>query len=269
MRARRSGQGGAAPRSVSQIAAILLLAANDAKGQLQNCDSQRTIKIFVHWKKLVSRISLPGGQPPMTHEVIRELEFREDAETLKALAQAAASDDQFLRRTAMEVIGRHPQGRELRTIILSAFGDPSEYVVRTACDVVALWGLNEAHKLVAALLTNASKVTRQTAIRALGTLWVDADFPLIFGIYTSASEIDVRREAAWVLRRRVTSAHWRTLFDAFYVDELPRHRQWACELAENFSGPDILPVLSQLSLDVDGHVRKAASQAIQTLSCRK
>jgi hypothetical protein len=175
------------------MAAILLLAANDAKGQLQNCDSQRTIKILVHWKKLVSRISLPGGQPPMTHEVIRELEFREDAETLKALAQAAASDDQFLRRTAMEVIGRHPQGRELRTIILSAFGDPSEYVVRTACDVVALWGLNEAHELVAALLANASKVTRQTAIRALGTLWVDADFPLIFGIYTSASEIDVRR----------------------------------------------------------------------------
>jgi hypothetical protein len=141
--------------------------------------------------------------------------------------------------------------------------------VRTACEVVAQWELNEAHELVVALLANASKATRQTAIRTLGTIWVDAEFPLIFRIYTNALEIDVRREAAWVLRRRVTSTHWRTLFDAFYVDELPRHRQWACELAENFSGPDILPALSQLSLDVDGHVRKAASQAIRILSSRE
>jgi HEAT repeat protein len=217
----------------------------------------------------VSRISFAGDQPPITHEFIRELGSREDAGALKALAEAAAVEDQFLRRTAMDAIGRHPQGRELRTIILSAFGDPSEYVVRTACEVVAQWELNEAHELVVALLANPSKATREAAIRALGTIWVDADFPLIFRIYTNASEIDVRREAAWVLRRRVTFPHWRTLFDAFYVDELPRHRKWACELAENFSGPDILPLLSQLSSDVDGHVRKAASQAIRTLSSRE
>jgi HEAT repeats len=151
---------------------------------------------------------------------------------------------------------------------LSALGDASEYVVRTACEVVAQWEFSEAHEPVAALLADASKATRQAAIRALDTIWVDADFPLVFRIYTNASEIDLRREAAWVLRQRVSSAHWRTLFNAFYVDELPRHRQWACEFAEKFSGPDILPVLSQLSLDIDGHVRKAASQAIQTLSCR-
>jgi HEAT repeat protein len=213
----------------------------------------------------MSQISISGAQPPITHNAIRELESREDAGTLKALAEAAAVDDHFFRRTAIEAIGRHRQGRELRTIILSALGDRSEYVVRTACEVVAQWELNEAHELVVGLLTNASKATRQTAIRALGTIWVDADFPLIFRIYSDAPEIEVRREAAWVLRRRVTSAHWRTLFDAFYADALPRHRQWACELAENFSGQDVLPVLSQLSLDVDGHVRKAASQAIRKL----
>lgn len=215
---------------------------------------------------LVSRISLPDGQLPLTHEIIRELEFHGDAGTLNALAQAAASDDQFLRRTAIEVIGRHPRGRELRTIILRAFDDSSEYVVRTACDVVAQWGLNEAHKFVVALLANASKATRRSAIRALETLWIEADFPLIFDIYSRASEIEIRREAAWVLRRRVTCADWRTLFDAFYVDEFARHREWACELAETFSGREILPMLSQLSMHVNGHVRKAASQAIQTLS---
>jgi HEAT repeat protein len=154
----------------------------------------------------------------------------------------------------------------LRTLILSALRDPSEHVVRTACNVVAQWELNEAHELVVALLANPSKATRQAAIRTLRAIWVDADFTLIFRIYTNALEMDVRREAAWVLRQRASFTHWRMLFDAFHVDELPRHRQWACELAENFSRGGILPALTQLALDVDGHVRKAASQAIRILS---
>jgi hypothetical protein len=237
--------------------------------QLQNRPIRGNIERFLHWKTLVSRMPFSGANPPITHEVIPELASQEDAGAVNALAEAAALKDQFIRRTAIEAIGRHPQGRELRTIILSALRDPSEYVVRTACEVVAQWELNEAHELVVALLAKVSTATRQTAIRTLGTIWVDADFPLIFRIYTNALEIDVRREAAWVLRRHVTSTHWRTLFDAFYVDELPRHRQWTCELAETFSGPDILPSVLQLSLDADGRVRKAASQAIRTLSSRE
>jgi HEAT repeat protein len=188
---------------------------------------------------------------------------------LTSLADAAALDDQFLRRTAIEVIGRHPQGRELRATVLSALADPSEYVVRTACEVVAQWGLSEAHEPVLALLTTASKATRQAAIRALGAVWVSEDFSLIFRIYADASDIELRKEAAWVLRQRASSADYRTLFNAFCLDELPRHRQWACELAEKFLGSEILEALSQLASDTDGHVRKAASQAIRTISSRE
>jgi hypothetical protein len=57
-------------------------------------------------------------------------------------------------------------------------------------------------------------------------------------------------------------------FDVFCVDELARHRQWACEIAERFSGAEVLPVLSTLSLDIDGHVRKAALHASRTVSGR-
>lgn len=204
-----------------------------------------------------------------THEAIRELASQEDAGALSALAEAAAVDDQFIRRTAIEVIGRHPQGRDLRIIVLRALRDPSEWVVRAACEVVAQWELKEAHERVVALLADASKITRQTAIQTLGSIWIDADFPLMFRIYTKALENDVRKDAAWVLQARVTATHWRTVFDAFHVDEIPRHRRWACELAESFSGPDILPALLQLSLDVDGHVRKAALRAIRTVSSRQ
>jgi hypothetical protein len=70
------------------------------------------------------------------------------------------------------------------------------------------------------------------------------------------------------LRRRAHATNWQALFDAFCVDELARHRQWACEIAERFSGAEVLPVLSTLSLDIDGHVRKAALHASRTVSGR-
>lgn len=209
-----------------------------------------------------------GDHLPTTHEAIRELALQDDTVALNRLAEAAAVDDQFVRRTAIESIGRHQQGRRLSSIILSALHDPSEYVVRTACEVVARWELHEAHEPLVALVANPSKSTRQTAIRCLATIWLDSDFATVFRIFTNAPEPDVRREAAWVLRQRVTSTHWRTLFDAFYSDELARHRQWACELAERFSDSDIAPLLSHLSQDTDGHVRKAAAHAIQSLSSR-
>ena len=129
-------------------------------------------------------MSIVGGRLPTTHEAVRELGSREDAAALEILAGVAAVDDRFLRRTALAAIGQHPHGRELRAVILSALGDPSEYVARTACEVVEQWGLSEAHNLLLPLLANVNEATRQSAIRALGAVWLDADFPLVFRIYT-------------------------------------------------------------------------------------
>jgi HEAT repeat protein len=156
----------------------------------------------------------------------------------------------------------------LQTVILNALVDTSDYVVRTACEIVAKLEISEAHDLMLSLLARASGSTRQTALRALCAIWCDADFPVVFHAYERDAEIRVRREAAWVLRRRAATENWRMLFDAFSVDELARHRQWACELAENFSGVEIPPLLSQLSFDSSGHVRKAASRAIEIISAR-
>ena len=205
---------------------------------------------------------------PATHEAIRALGPRNDAEALVALAAAAALDDQFLRRTAVEIIGHHLRGRELSTIILNGLRDPSQYVVRTACDVVAEWGLKEAHDLILSLLANGSESTRRSALRALGSIWADTDFPSVFKIFSGDSEIDVRKEAAWILRQQATVTTWRAVFEALCTDELARHRQWACELAERFSGPELVPVLSPYLSDVDGHVRKAAARAMQVVSSR-
>ncbi|MEH2586984.1 HEAT repeat domain-containing protein [Bradyrhizobium sp. AZCC 1721] len=158
---------------------------------------------------------------PVNHEAIRALGSRNDAEALVTLAAVAAVDDQFLRRTAVEMIGRHPRGRELGAIILSALRDPSGYVVRTACDVVEAWSLKEAHALVLPLLANDSGATRRTALRALNSIWAETDFPSVFKIFKGDLEIEVRKEAAWVLRQQATSTNWRAFSRPFAPMNLP------------------------------------------------
>jgi len=203
------------------------------------------------------------GEFPTTHQAIRDLASCDEPSALASLEKAAAGEDQFLRRTAIEAIGRHPSGRELRSVVLAALTDPSEYVVRTACEVVEQWALGEARDAVVNLLTSASASTRRSAIRALHTIAVRADARTLFHVYKDDVQTEVRREAAWFLRRHVGPEDWRAVFEAFHGDELPRHRQWACELAAAFAGPDILPALTRLSSDLDGHVRTAAAGAIQ------
>ena len=71
-----------------------------------------------------------------------------------------------------------------------------------------------------------------------------------------------------MLRKRALRSNWRLLFDIWYREHPPRHRVWACELAETFGGSEILPFLAKLSEDRDGHVREAAGRAIDIIQER-
>jgi HEAT repeat protein len=204
----------------------------------------------------------------MTHEAIRSLVSREDDEALGELRSLSTASDAFVRRTAVDVIGQNQRGRELRAIIIAALSDASVYVRRTACDIVAQWKLTEAHDLVLPLLKEQEAPTRECALRALAAIWISTDFQLIFDLYKRDPEIRVRREAAWTLRQGAGAGDWRPLFSAFQEDELPRHRSWACELAETFGNRDDVPVLTSLIGDEDGHVRKSAALARQAILAR-
>jgi len=203
---------------------------------------------------------------PLTHESIRALLARDDAEALTVLREASANSDHFIRRTAIEIIGRHSGGQALRAVVLEALADPSEYVVRAACDVITHWKCDEAHDAVTALLRDPAHATRQGAIRAIRAIWQERDFQPVFRVYTSDPERLVRREAAWTLRECVTASDWRRLFEAFRKDDPPRHRVWACEIAGKFGDSTVGPWLETLHVDHDGHVRTAAATAADALS---
>ncbi|MDH2343842.1 HEAT repeat domain-containing protein [Bradyrhizobium sp. SSUT18] len=204
----------------------------------------------------------------MTYEAIRRLISRDDDEVINELRALSTASDAFVRRTAIEVIGQHRRGHELRATIVAALSDTSDYVRRTTCGIVEQWKLAEAHDLVLLLLKEPEAPTRECALRTLAAIWNNADFQTVFGLYKRDPEIAVRREAAWTLRQGAAANDWQLLFDAFCEDELPRHRSWACELAETFGGPDVLPTLVSLTKDVDGHVRKSAACAYQAIRVR-
>ncbi|SDH28878.1 HEAT repeat-containing protein [Bradyrhizobium sp. Rc2d] len=204
----------------------------------------------------------------MSHEAIRSLVLRDDDKALNELRTLAAARDAFVRRTAIEVIGQHKRGPELRVIVIAAFSDPSDYVRRTACGIVEHWKLAEAHDPLLPLLREAEASTRECALRALAEIWRETDFQAAFDLYSRDPVISVRKEAAWTLRQNATAGDWRRLFGAFSGDQLPRHRSWACEIAETFGDPDVLPALASLTNDDDGHVRKSAARAHQAISAR-
>ncbi|WP_161850444.1 HEAT repeat domain-containing protein [Bradyrhizobium sp. CCBAU 051011] len=205
---------------------------------------------------------------PTTHEDIRNLASRNDVEAMDTLQKLTTASDQFLRRTALEIIGRHARGRELTASVLGALRDSSEYVRRTACAVVEQWKLVEAHDLLLPLLAEPAASTRESALRALSVIWDDADFQAVLEIYKKDPEISVRRQAASALRQQPHGENWRVLFADFFRDKLPRHRSWACELAGAHGESDILPLLAPLLDDRDGHVRRAAAHASQAIARR-
>lgn len=204
----------------------------------------------------------------MTHEAIRSLLARDDDEALGELRTLSTASDAFVRRTAIEVIGQHRRGLELRATIVAALSDASDYVRRTACGTVEQWKLAEAHDLVLPILKEPEASTRECALRALAAIWREADFQTVFDLYKCDPKITVRKEAGRTLRLHATASDWRLLFDAFCEDGLPRHRSWACELAETFGDANVLSALASLMNDDDGHVRRSAARAHQTIRAR-
>lgn len=206
--------------------------------------------------------ALLGKQPPICWVGFVALGYKDSDKALDALADHLQSEDQYYRRAALEAIGNHPDGRTLEKEILACFRDPSEYVVRQACDTAAELMMTSAHDLVYEQLDSTRKATRCKAISAISKLWEHADFDKLLAVFQKDRDSDVQKEAAWVLFEHASLENWMQLFGLWSNDELPRHREWACKLAQRFGSAAVTPELERLTRDPDGHVRKAALIAL-------
>jgi HEAT repeat protein len=152
--------------------------------------------------------------------------------------------------------------------IRARLAELDEDVVANACARAATLVMRDVHDEILALTRAKSLKIRLAAVRALRRLWVDTDFETVFGVYRRDPDETMRHEAAWVLRETASTRTWSRLFDLWCRDAHPRHRVWACEIAQRFASTDELPALRRLLDDRDGLVRAAAVPAVRRFEGR-
>ena len=202
---------------------------------------------------------------PAAWAALTALGHHDSNEAYDALRPLAASPDWRYRRAALEAMACHVRAGEARGLFCAGLEDESPYVVRTACDIVATRRITEAHAAVRGLLGSRDPATRDRAVITIGHLWAAEDFDTVHRLFRQDPSLNVRREAARTLRWRADGSTWRILFESWRDDKLHRHRVWACQIAGEFGDASVATELKALAEDRDGHVRKAATRALEQL----
>jgi hypothetical protein len=122
-------------------------------------------------------------------------------QSLAALVSMAKGKDADFRRAAVEAIACHSLGVTQAKLICDLFQDPDEIVVRAACRAAANLKLSESRGQILALLNSKNPKTREVALEALNNLWLDPDFEQVFKAHTTDRNSNVRKQAAWTLRK--------------------------------------------------------------------
>lgn len=192
---------------------------------------------------------------------ISALGERPEPEATAVLVDLTRSPDPHLRRSAVEAIGKHCSARNAVDVVLKMLDDRDSFVVQAASRAAAALRLAAAHDRIQGLIEAKDEDTRYTALEALERLWEPSDFDAVFARYRNDPSDKVRKRAACTLAENVGAEHWEPVFQAWSRDSIPRHRTWACSIAERFGNRGALPILSALVSDPDGHVRRAAERA--------
>ena len=231
----------------------------------------------VHWPEKIDGVRVPYGRSVAELDSLAKAGGAErwvamvalahswDPRALDSLAELASSPNPFIRRFAIEWVGKHPDGVKLRQLLVDRLGDPDVCVVRTAAEVAGELRLREAHAAVIGLLRADAPHSREVGLRTLVTLWQESDFEPVLAAFARDDSPEVRRTAGWTLYRTRASSRAEVLFDLWRFNPLPRHRQWACEVAEEFPRARFRDEIILLAADSNGHVRKAARRALEAI----
>jgi len=231
----------------------------------------------VQWPNEIDGVLVPYGRTPLdlralvtegTRErwvAIAALARSSEKDALDCLGELASFPDPYVRRFAIQWIGRHPNGATLARAVIEGLRDPADVVVRTAAWVVTELGLSEARSDLLKLLESESPSTRRSSLHALEKVWSDADFETVVRVFKNDPSEEVQRTAGWTLYRARSANRAPALVELLLTDPLPRHRCWACGLIGEFQLAHFREPIVNLLEDKDGHVRKAALRALTRL----
>lgn len=212
--------------------------------------------------------SLVRGSTPERWAAFVALAHTPSESALAALADSARSSVPHVRRAVVEAIGVHPEGGRLGALVCSLLSDSHDFVVRSACEAATRHRVTEAHDAIVRLLDATPEASCIAALQALRELSREGDFERVLQVFSSATSEAVRKEAAWTLHSSASASTWRRLFALWGEDKLPRHREWACQLAATYGTREVLTHLARLTHDIDGHVRDVAARAVREIEAR-
>lgn len=203
--------------------------------------------------------------PPQCWVAIRALGRSPDPVALELLRSELSSSDEFRRRAALEALVESPLRPDARDDVRRLLNDPSPFVVRTAILVAPTFRDENLGAVVRTFLEHPDTPTRHAAIAALSGFWRDEDLETAIAIMTNDPDEDVRKEAAWVIRRHAP-ADSAALIERWRSSPLPRERVWACDLIAQSENTEYRTTLESLARDSDGHVRAAARKYLAALA---
>ena len=231
------------------------------KARADTTSNGRPIDFTVPLETLIEMLR----EPPSCWIAFGLLGRRDDEASLKLLIGETQGTDEYRRRSAIEAIGSHVLGHVALEVVRELLRDPSQFVVRAAISAAQRLGDVGSHDGIVAALQSSEATTRTSALHALASLWQEQDFERVFDMAGQDAAKQVRREAGWTLRRQANAATWRRLAEHWIDSELPRERVWACELLVQFGSVDDRALVEGLQIDQDGHVRRAAREAIDAI----
>ena len=196
------------------------------------------------------------------------LGYNPSEDALEVLIREMKSPSADFRRAAAEAVRNHPEGKRAASTLTELLTDESPVVVRVACASLAALECAQAHDAVLQILEVDDPQTRIVGIESIARLWRKTDFEVLLRLHDSDNSSEVRKSSAWALRSHADTENWKELFVRWQTATVARHKEWACELAGEFGDQSCIPILSQLSLDENGHVKKAAITASQKILCR-
>jgi hypothetical protein len=119
--------------------------------------------------------------------------------------------------------------------------------------------------LLAAL--SGDKAAFSSAYRRLWALRDTRALPGLIGIYRR-SEHTQRKWIGQLIGRSMCPRAWCELFGLFGASDVDEHREWAARIAQEFGDGGAEEALLVLEHDANGHVRTAATRALQAIRGR-
>ena len=116
-------------------------------------------------------IALLDEEMPVFVVACTALSAKTDISSLKALLSLFENDDPYKRRVVVECLGNHALFYKATDYVLACLDDQSDYVVRTAIDVLVKHRVAQAHDGIIRLLKSKDEITRESAFFSSSIHW--------------------------------------------------------------------------------------------------